>query len=88
MRQNRIIIDVREPDEYARGHVDGALNIPPNELLTGAGKLADVPKETELVLYCVSGSRSNVARNILQSYGFTNVVNGINQRQVEAHYGA
>lgn len=83
---NRIIVDVREPDEYARGHVAGALNIPPSELLGGAAKLDGVPKDTELVLYCLSGSRSNVARNILLSHGFKNVINGINQRHVESKY--
>lgn len=83
---NRIIIDVREPEEYARGHVEGSLNIPPSHLLAGANELADVAKDTELVLYCVSGSRSNVAGNILRSYGFTNIINGINQRHVEAKY--
>lgn len=83
---NRIIIDVREPEEYARGHVEGALNIPPSQLLNGATELADAPKDTELVLYCVSGSRSNVAKNILQSYGFTNIINGINMQHVQAKY--
>lgn len=83
---NRIFIDVREPDEYARGHIEGAMNIPPSALLAGASDLNDVPKDTELVLYCVSGSRSNVAANILSSLGYTNLVNGINMHQVQAKY--
>jgi len=83
---NRIFIDVREPDEYARGHVEGAMNIPPSALLAGASDLNDIPKDTELVLYCVSGSRSNVAANILRSLGYTNLVNGINMHQVQAKY--
>lgn len=82
----RIIIDVREPEEFRGGHVKGAINIPPTELLNGATDLVDVPKNTELVVYCLSGSRSNVAKNILSSMGFTNIVNGINQRHVEAKY--
>jgi phage shock protein E len=85
---NRIIIDVREPEEFVRVHVAGALNIPPMKLLNGAKDLADVPKDTELIVYCLTGSRSNVAKNILQSLGFTNIVNGINQRHVEAKYGS
>ncbi len=83
---DRLIIDVREPEEYARGHVDGAINIPPSELMSGAEKLKNTPKDTELILYCVSGSRSNVAGHILQGQGFTNIVNGINQDQVKAKY--
>ena len=83
---NRVIIDVREPEEYDRGHVPGAINIPPNEIMAGATKLADVPKDTELVLYCVSGSRSTVSMQYLQRLGFTNLVNGINQHHVTAKY--
>lgn len=83
---NRIIIDVREPEEYARDHVEGAINIPPSELMAGSNKLADVNKGTELVLYCVSGSRSNVCSHILQQQGFTNIINGVNKQQVTAKF--
>ncbi len=83
-----VFVDVREPEEYARGHVEGAINVPPAEVMAGSDKLKDLPKDTPLVLYCVSGSRSNVTKNILQSQGFTNITNGINQRQVEVKYFA
>lgn len=85
---NRLIIDVREPEEYERGHVDGAINLPPAQILAGAQKLSDVPKDTELVLYCVSGSRSNVSMQHLRQLGFTNLVNGINKQHVQAKYPA
>lgn len=83
---DRIIIDVREPEEFARGHAEGAINIPPSDIMAGATKLDDVPKDTELILYCVSGSRSNVSMQFLQRLGFTNLVNGINQQHVTAKY--
>jgi rhodanese-related sulfurtransferase len=83
---SKIIIDVREPFEYQRGHVDGAINIPPTQLMAGAPELAEVPKDTELILYCVTGSRSRVATSILQQQGFTNVINGINKDHVKANY--
>lgn len=83
----RIFIDVREPQEYAAGHVKGAINIPPSELMAGARQLADIPKDTELVLYCLSGSRSNVSINVLKGMGFTNLVNGINKDHVASTYG-
>lgn len=83
---DRVIIDVREPEEYATGHVQGALNMPPTSLMAGAPQLKEVPKETELVLYCRTGSRSNVAIQILTQLGFKNLVNGINQQHVEAKY--
>ena len=82
----RMIIDVREPEEFARGHVNGAINIPPAEIMQGSDKLRDVAKDTEIILYCVSGSRSNVSKQILESQGFTNVANGINKDQVAAKY--
>lgn len=80
---SRLVIDVREPSEFASGHVDGAINIPPSDLLMGAKALEDAPKDTELIVYCISGARSNSAINILRSLGFTNLTNGINQRNVE-----
>ena len=84
---SRIIIDVREPFEYKMGHVKGAINLPPAKLMAGAEKLRDVPKDTELVLYCVSGSRSNASMNILRGMGYTNLVNGINKNHIKAKYG-
>lgn len=83
---SRIIIDVREPYEYESDHVDGALNIPPAELMSGAKQLDGVAKDTEIILYCKTGSRSNVAMQILGGLGFTNLVNGINAGQVQKKY--
>lgn len=82
----RIIIDVREPFEYMAGHVEGAINIPPSELMAGAAKLDGVAKDSELILYCKSGSRSNISMHMLNGMGFTNVVNGMNAMNVEKNY--
>ncbi|HMS23274.1 MAG TPA: rhodanese-like domain-containing protein [Candidatus Saccharibacteria bacterium] len=78
-----LIIDVREPSEYSTGHVEGAINIPPSELLAGAKALHDYPKDTPIILYCRSGSRSQVAINLLRQQGFTDLTNGVNQQNVE-----
>lgn len=83
----KMFIDVREPFEFAMGHVKGAVNIPPSKLMANAKKLDGVPKDTELILYCLSGSRSNVSINILKGMGYTNLVNGINKNHVKAKYG-
>ncbi len=83
---NKIIIDVREDYEFAEGHVDAAINIPPSKLMAGAPELADVPKDTPIVLYCRSGARSQASMNILKSLGFKNLTNGINQDHVEARH--
>ncbi len=79
-----LIIDVREPEEYAKSHVQGAINIPPTELMSGAVALTGTPKDTAIVLYCLSGARSYAAMPYLQQRGFHNLTNGINKDQVEA----
>lgn len=83
----RVIIDVREPSEYKLGHVSGAINIPPSKMMLGVPEsLKDVDKDTEIILYCLSGARSNASIHILKQYGFTNLVNGINKEHVKAKY--
>jgi len=71
-----ILIDVRTEEEYAEYHASGAVNIPVEEISEGnLGLLEKIEKNTPLRLYCRSGARSERAREILQSYGFTDVVN-------------
>ena len=83
---NRIFIDVREPQEFDRGHVDGAINLPPAQIMAGAKELVNIPKDTELILYCLSGARSNATMHLLKQMGFTNLVNGINKDHIKAKY--
>jgi phage shock protein E len=84
---NYTIIDVREPSEFDEGHVEGALNIPPAALMSGAQALSDIAKDAAVIVYCRTGSRSNVAKQILEGLGYTNITNGINKEQVRAKYG-
>lgn len=80
-----IIIDVREPFEYASDHVKNAINIPPSKMMQGLPvELANANKDTEIILYCRSGSRSGASMQFLRYYGFTNLINGINKDHVEA----
>ena len=81
-----IIIDTREPSEYATSHIDGAINIPPGEFMSAEvpGVLSEVPRDEEIVLYYRSGQRSNTCRMILRQHGFTNLVNGTNEMRVKA----
>ena len=73
--EEALIVDVRSPGEYQSGHVEGALNLPLNDLPRLAGvHLPD--KARALVLYCQSGMRSESARQYLQSCGYTQLVNG------------
>lgn len=80
------VIDVREPEEFASGHVRGAINIPLQQLMNGDSRLDNIPKDANLIVYCRTGSRSNVAKMVLDRQGFKNVTNGIDKQQVEMHY--
>lgn len=73
------ILDVREPYEWVETHIPGATLIPLGEL---ASRVAEVPKDKQVVVVCRSGNRSQSGRDILQRAGFTNVTSmtgGVNQ---------
>jgi len=62
------VLDVRSPEEYAAGHVPGAVNIPYDQV---ASRLAEVPKDKDVVLYCKSGRRAGIAAEALANQGYT-----------------
>jgi rhodanese-related sulfurtransferase len=62
-----VVIDVREPDEWAAGHIPGAILIPLGEL---PSRIGDVPPNRPIVVVCRSGNRSAQARDILIGAGF------------------
>ena len=65
------LVDVRSSAEFASGHIDGAVNIPVDQL---PGRVAEVgPKEGPVVVYCRSGARSARAASILKAAGYTRV---------------
>jgi glyoxylase-like metal-dependent hydrolase (beta-lactamase superfamily II)/rhodanese-related sulfurtransferase len=66
------VLDVREPTEYAAGHVPGALSIPQAEL---ALRLDDLPRERNLLVVCEGGVRSARAARFLRQVGFSRVNN-------------
>ena len=68
-----IILDVRRPDEFAEGHIPGAINVPNEEI--GATEIAELPDKSQLILeYCRSGRRSKEASKKLVKLGYTNIV--------------
>lgn len=68
-----VLIDVRTPEEYAAGHLDGALNYDFEAGVFGAA-LADLDPSASYALYCRSGRRSALALELMKENGFTNVV--------------
>jgi phage shock protein E len=67
-------IDVRTPEEYSSGHVEGAVNIPYTEISARIGEVTE-DKDATIYVYCRSGRRSGIAQSELQQSGFSNVVN-------------
>lgn len=73
-----LIIDVREPNEYAGGHIPGAINIPRGVIEFRIWRYIGYPDATDtakrIFLYCKSGSRCALATRSLKDLGFTRVV--------------
>ena len=68
-----IILDVRRADEYAQGHIPGAINVA-NESI-GAEAPLELPDKNQLIyVYCRSGNRSKQAAEKLAALGYTNIV--------------
>ncbi len=61
-----IALDVREPDEYAAGHIEGALHIPLGSL---SSRIDELPRDRPIVTYCGHGERSTTAVSILERAG-------------------
>jgi phage shock protein E len=66
------IVDVRTRGEFRGGAHPGALNVPLEELAT---RLAEIPRDRPVVLYCASGARSGIAAGRLRKAGYEDVVN-------------
>jgi rhodanese-related sulfurtransferase len=67
-----VLVDVREPEEYAAGHVPGAVNLPQSEL---ASRLDELPRAAAIYVVCQGGMRSTRAAQFLKQMGFADVVN-------------
>ena len=68
-----LLVDVRTASEFASGHLDGAKNIPLDQLQSRLDELGD--KEKAIILYCRSGARSNAALKTLKGAGFSDAHN-------------
>jgi len=86
--KNIILIDVRTPDEYAQVHIPNSKSLPLNKLESGISKIAK-DKESEIIVYCLSGARAASACSQLSTMGYTNVSNmgGIQAWKYETVHG-
>ena len=72
------ILDVRQPDEWAAGHIPDATLIPLGDL---ASRVSEVPKDRQVVVVCRSGNRSATGRDVLLGAGYpavTSMAGGMN----------
>lgn len=73
------LIDTRTTAEYQEEHAPSAINIPVQELYAEPAHVKEViekiPKTAEIKVYCASGGRAELAKQILESRGFSNVEN-------------
>ncbi|MFT4769968.1 MAG: phage shock protein E [Glaciecola sp.] len=74
VKDGAVLIDVRTAEEFASGHLSGAINIPHGEIIEGIAEL-DVSQSTDIVLYCRSGNRSGIATTSLSEAGFSKAMN-------------
>ena len=73
INQGAFLVDVRSPSEFASGSVIGAVNIPLDNLQQ---QIAKFKGKQNIVVFCRSGNRSSMAKNILSKSGFQNVTDG------------
>ena len=72
--ENLMVLDVRKPNEFAEGHILGAVNLPLNEM-TGPGNMSMIQESNNLYIHCTSGYRSVIAASLLKREGFHNLRN-------------
>lgn len=66
---NPVILDVRKAEDYAAGHIPGAVNVAPKDLFTAAG-LAKLPADKQIVSYCYSGQTASQVTGALRLLGY------------------
>ncbi len=69
--EKKAVVDIRTAAEWEKGHIEGAANIPLNQL---PNRLKEVPKSLPVVVHCQGGYRSMIANSLLEKSGWTNVL--------------
>ena len=71
--QGAVLLDVRDRDEYAAGHIPGSVNLPLSQIKSAEDRFPDM--DTPLFAYCLSGARSSKAITALGEMGYTKLAN-------------
>ena len=66
-----LLLDIRNPREWATKHIDGSVNVPLNHLQE---RIAEIPRDRRIAVHCAGGYRSSIAASILHQYGITNLI--------------
>ena len=73
-REDAVVLDVREPGEYAAGHILGAKNVPLSRIDSGGAEIAGKKKDRPVILYCDGDNRCAKAAAALKAQGYTRVL--------------
>jgi rhodanese-related sulfurtransferase len=74
IKNGAIVIDARSAKEFSTGHIEGAINIPHNVIARDISTHAPT-KDQVIIIYCLSGGRSAVAKKSLEKSGYSHVIN-------------
>jgi rhodanese-related sulfurtransferase len=66
-----LVLDIRNPGEWATKHIAGSVNIPLNHLQE---RIAEIPRDRRIAVHCAGGYRSSIAASILHQYGITRLI--------------
>jgi len=72
MKDGSLLVDVRTPEEFSAGYIEGAVNLPLDKI--EIGQTPQVARDKTLYVYCRSGNRSAEAAEILKSAGFIDII--------------
>ncbi len=66
-----LLLDVRNLREWTTRHIDGSVNVPLNQLQE---RIAEIPRNRQIIVHCAGGYRSSIAASILHQYGITHLI--------------
>ncbi len=66
-----LLLDIRNPREWAARHIEGSVNIPLNHLQE---RIAEIPRDRRIAVHCAGGYRSSIAASILHQHGITRLI--------------